>query len=284
MGGNSISGYEVTYVDDYWQENRRVVLIVEDHQIVRDGMRKIINDVLAGTGVETLEAGTLAEARRIIGERKGELDLVLLDIKLPDAGGAEEVECLKAEWTALPVVVVSACEDWGLAADFLRAGALGFISKSSNVSVMINALRLIFAGGRYFPPQVFDLLAVGHVGDLSAIQESEVPAKSQNPAHMADLSPRQREVLTLMLQGRSNKEIARELGVSVGTAKNYVAVVLRAYNASSRAKAMMAALNGGTPDNSIEPAQPRLYPVRLPEALALRQLTKARESLNNSPW
>lgn len=257
MGGNSISGYEVTYVDDYWQENRRVVLIVEDHQIVRDGMRKIISDVLAGVGVETLEAGTLAEARRIIGERKGELDLVLLDINLPDAGGAEEVECLKAEWTALPVVVVSACEDWGLAADFLRAGALGFISKSSNVSLMINALRLIFAGGRYFPPQVFDLLAVGHVGDLSAGQESEVPAKSQNPAHMADLSPRQREVLTLMLQGRSNKEIARELGVSVGTAKNYVAVVLRAYNASSRAKAMMAALNGGTPDNSIEPAQPR---------------------------
>ena len=81
MGGNSISGYEVTYVDDYWQENRRVVLIVEDHQIVRDGMRKIISDVLAGVGVETLEAGTLAEARRIIGERKGELDLVLLDIK-----------------------------------------------------------------------------------------------------------------------------------------------------------------------------------------------------------
>ena len=81
MGGNSISGYEVTYVDDYWQENRRVVLIVEDHQIVRDGMRKIISDVLAGVGVETLEAGTLAEARRIIGERKGELDLVLLDAR-----------------------------------------------------------------------------------------------------------------------------------------------------------------------------------------------------------
>lgn len=257
MGGNSISGYEVTYVDDYWQENRRVVLIVEDHQIVRDGMRKIISDVLAGTGVETLEAGTLAEARRIIGERKGELDLVMLDINLPDAGGAEEVECLKAEWTALPVVVVSACEDWGLAADFLRAGALGFISKSSNVSVMINALRLIFAGGRYFPPQVFDLLAVGRVGDLSAGQEGETPAKSQNPAHMADLSPRQREVLTLMLQGRSNKEIARELGVSVGTAKNYVAVVLRAYNASSRAKAMMAALGGVTHGNASEPAEPR---------------------------
>ena len=82
MVGNSGSGYEVTYVDDYWQENRRVVLIVEDHQIVRDGMRKVVGDVLAGVGVEALEAATLAEARRIIGERSGELDLVLLDIVL----------------------------------------------------------------------------------------------------------------------------------------------------------------------------------------------------------
>jgi DNA-binding NarL/FixJ family response regulator len=257
MVGNPGSGYEVTYVDDYWQENRRVVLIVEDHQIVRDGMRKVVGDVLAGVGVEALEAATLAEARRIIGERSGELDLVLLDINLPDAGGADEVECLKAEWTALPVVVVSACEDWGLAADFLRAGALGFIPKSSNVSVMVNALRLIFAGGRYFPPQVFDLLTEGYAGDSSPAQDHEVPLKNQNPVHTADLSPRQREVLTLMLQGRSNKEIARELGVSVGTAKNYVAVVLRAYNASSRAKAMMAALNSGASGNAAESAKAR---------------------------
>lgn len=259
MVGNSGSGYEVTYVDDYWQENHRVVLIVEDHQIVRDGMRKVVGDVLAGVSVETLEAATLAEARRIIGARSGELDLVLLDINLPDAGGADEVECLKAEWAALPVVVVSACEDWGLAADFLRAGALGFIPKSSNVSVMINALRLIFAGGRYFPPQVFDLLTEGRVDGTPAVRDgdSEAPLKNQSPVHMVDLSPRQREVLTLMLQGRSNKEIARELGVSVGTAKNYVAVVLRAYNASSRAKAMMAALNGAAPDNANGPAQAR---------------------------
>lgn len=243
MGNGLISGYEVTYMDDYWQENRRVVLIVEDHQIVRDGMRKVIRDVLSGAAVEVLEASTFAEARQIIGGRKGDLDLVLLDINLPDAGGADEVECLKAEWMALPVVVVSACEEWGLAADFLRAGALGFIPKSSNVSVMVNALRLIFSGGRYFPPQVFGLLATGR----------EDEASRRNPvgaAYPSDLSPRQKEVLTLMLQGRSNKEIARELGVSVGTAKNYVAAVLRVYNASSRAKAMLAALSGGAADSA----------------------------------
>lgn len=257
MVEKSSSGYEVTYVDDYWQENRRVVLIVEDHQIVREGMRKIIGDVLAGANIETLEAETLAEARQTMRERKGELDLVLLDINLPDTDGAEGIEYFKAEWAALPVVVVSACEDWRLAADFLKAGALGFIPKSSNVSVMANALRLIFSGGRYFPPQVFDLLTDERVGNPPPTQDSEPPLQNRVPVHAVDMSPRQKEVLTLMLQGRSNKEIARELGVSVGTAKNYVAAILRAYNASSRAKAMMAALSGGAPDSTPEQAQPR---------------------------
>lgn len=243
MDGNSISGYEVTYVDDYWQESRRVVLIVEDHQIVRDGMRKIVVDVLTGVSVEILEASTLAEARQILAERKADLDLVLLDINLPDAVGVDEIECLKSEWAGLPVVVVSACEDWGLAVDFLRAGALGFISKSCNVSVMVNALRLIFAGGRYFPPQVFHLLAEGG-GRQSVDRGGEALPERQGLVHLVDLSPRQREVLALMLAGRSNKEIARELSMSVGTAKNHVAVVLRAYNATSRAKAVLAASGG----------------------------------------
>ena len=252
-----ISEYEVTYVDDYWQENRRVVLIVEDHQIVREGMRKIIGDVLTGTNIETLEAETLAEARQTMRARKHELDLVLLDINLPDADGAEGIEYFKAEWAALPVVVVSACEDWRLAADFLRAGALGFIPKSSNVSVMTNALRLIFAGGRYFPPQVFDLLTDDRAGNSAPARDNESPPKNRDPVHAVDMSPRQKEVLTLMLQGRSNKEIARELGVSVGTAQNYVAAILRAYNASSRAKAMMAALSGGALESSAEQPQSR---------------------------
>ncbi|WP_170160126.1 response regulator transcription factor [Azonexus fungiphilus] len=240
MSNGSITGYEVTYVDEFWQESSRLVLIVEDHHIVRGGLRKVISDVLAGVRVEFLEASTLAEARQIISERKGDLDLVLLDITLPDAGGADEVDCLKTDWMALPVVVVSACEDWSLAAEFLKAGALGFIPKSSDVSVMINALRLILAGDRYFPAHVFYQLTDDHAGG----GDEGGSAQPKSSAEAADLSPRQKEVLRLILKGKSNKEIARELNVSIGTAKNYVAAVLRAYNASSRAKAISAALTG----------------------------------------
>lgn len=246
----AVSDYEVSYVDGDWEGLRRVVLIVEDHEIVRSGMRKIIADMLSGIWVEFLEASTFAEARQIICNRGNELDLILLDVNLPDACGGDEIECMKSDWKALPVVVVSASDDWQLATDFLKAGALGFISKSSNVDIIINALRLIFAGGRYFPPQVFDLLmgcrSPSDIIGSEIEQNADVALKSkEDAAHPVELSPRQRQVLALMLQGRSNKEIARELGVSVGTAKNYVAVVLRVYNAPSRAKAMLAALGSG---------------------------------------
>lgn len=242
MSNDGTSEYEVNYVDDYWLQSGRVVLIVEDHQIVREGMRKVVGIVFSGVKIDILEASTLTEARQIIDAHKGLLDLVLLDVNLPDAGGADVVACVKAEWAALPVVVVSACEDWGVASEFLKAGALGFIPKSSNISVMINALRLVFAGGRYFPPQVFDRLGEVSAGAVAAEEHVLEVSPPNNPTQMVELSPRQKEVVNLMLQGRSNKEIARELGVSPGTAKNYVAAVLRAYNASSRAKAVLAAL------------------------------------------
>lgn len=239
--------YEVSYVDadDYWSSKRRIVLIVEDHQIVREGMRKVVAEVLPCVTLELLEASTFSEARRIAVERRVDIDLILLDVTLPDAVGFDEVCCLKQEWTGMPVVVVSACDDWDLAVDFLRAGALGFIPKSCNVRMMINALRLILAGGRYFPPEVLARISEPMVVEAQASDETLISGKPRDGVYShldsAGLSPRQKEVLRLMAQGRSNKEIARELNVSVGTAKNYVAAILRAFNASSRAKAVLAA-------------------------------------------
>lgn len=246
-GGGLNSGFnaDYVYVDDYWRQGCHIVLIVEDHQLVRDGLRRIIRDVVVDAEVEFLESSTFAEACEIVEARKGAVDLVLLGIDLPDASAGEEVERLKSEWTALPVVVVSACEDWELAADFLRAGALGFVPKSSHIGVMVNAFRLILSGGRYFPPQVLRVLT-NNRGSKVRGADVDCLAPCGTLVSAPGLSPRQKEVLMLMLRGRSNKEIARELGVSVGTAKNYVAAVLRSYNASSRSQVISAALNGGS--------------------------------------
>lgn len=231
--------YKVTFVEEGISADERLIVIVEDHEIVRSGLNKVINGVLTDCWVKVLEAETLTQAKNLLAIENAAPDLIVLDVNLPDASGPEAIECLRSDWNNFPVVVMSACDDWELAADFLKAGALGFIPKSSNVSIMVTALKLILAGGRYFPPQVFDVLANKSENELDCSKPREPSVKPN--AHGGELSPRQKEVRDLMLKGRSNKEIARELGVSVGTAKNYVAAILRAYNASSRAKAMFAA-------------------------------------------
>lgn len=241
--GDTLCDYEVHYIDDYWQGNSRSILIVEDHQIVRDGIRNLIRAVLKGTAVEFFEASSLASARHLVEQQRQSLDLILLDIYLPDTATNDVFECLKQDWAGLPVVVVSACEDWKLVADFMKVGVLGYIPKSSNVSVMSNALLLIFSGGRYFPPQAFGLLEPSHEFVHHLTEDKALLESSHEDM---GLSPRQKEALSLILRGYPNKEIARKLGVSVGTAKNYVAAVLRAYNASSRAKVLTTVFTKST--------------------------------------
>ena len=174
------------------------------------------------------------------------LDLVLLDADLPDAGDCALPAQLRAEWPAVPIVVISATEDWRRAAEFLHAGMQAFLPTTSRAEVIVNALRLVMSGGRYFPAQVFEVLcAQGLMQPLSSLEEESggVAALEQSnfDADVPGLSPRQREVLALMIAGRSNKEIAREMNVSVGTVKNYVAIILRIFNTSSRSKAVFAA-------------------------------------------
>lgn len=220
----------------------RVVLLVDDHEIVRCGIRGIVSRLFEQeVCLEILEASTLAEAGALVECRRADIDLVILDLSLPDAGALAVFQRIEDEWNDVPVVVVSATEDWVLAVRFLKAGILGFIPKSSNVEVMTNALRLVFSGARYFPDQVFFALA-----EEGLTTTESIPSAAQPPeARVVELSPRQREVLSLVLRGRSNKEIARDLDISLGTVKNHVAAILHAFNVNSRAKAALAAIRHG---------------------------------------
>lgn len=227
----------------YWNAIDRAVLIIEDHHIVREAMRHVVGQVRQGGRLDVFEASTFAEARRMVIDRDSCFDLVLLDVDLPDADGAVEIECLRHDWADQPVVV-SGSEDWKMAVEFLRAGALGFIPKRQSLSVMVNALSLIVAGGRYFPNEVFGLLSTRPEPDSAVADPADEDQEEEDLAiHL--LSPRQRDALRLIGEGYSNKEIARTLGVSLGTAKNYVAAVLRAFNTNSRAKAVLLATKQG---------------------------------------
>jgi len=210
------------------------ILVADDHPLIREAFRHLLAELAPGASV--LEAGDCETTRRLAAEHP-DLDLVLLDLRLPGPGGLVTLDNLRHEHPALPVVVVSAVEDPMAIRNVLTHGAMGFIPKSSSNDVMLNALRLVLSGGRYLP------------ADLLATDGSISPPGPANPEEL-HLTDRQREVLALMVQGKSNKLICRELGLAEATVKIHVTAILRALKVASRAQAIVAVNRLGlTPDS-----------------------------------
>jgi len=210
------------------------ILVADDHALIREAFRHLLAELVPG--VTVIEADDCETTRRLAAEHS-DLDLVLLDLRLPGTGGLATLDALRREFPSLPVVVVSALEDPGTVRTVLAHGAMGFIPKSSSNDVMMNALRLVLSGGRYLPPEI-----------LSG--NGAPPPTSLDEVHLTD---RQREVLALMIQGKSNKLICRELGLAEATVKIHVTAILRALKVSSRAQAIVAVNQLGlTPDALVQ--------------------------------
>lgn len=201
-----------------------------------------------------LYASTLSEAKEIVSSCSAQPDLIFLDLELEDCVAGDCLVCVREEWLGLPVVIVTASEDWQMASSFLGCGVLGVISKRSSVEIITDAIRLIASGGRFFPDEVLKLGRV-HISSPvvanSRLEHAEIlaPATARAPSGALDerqelmerLSPRLQAVLALMAEGRSNKQIAKELSLSVGTAKNYVSSILRLLGVTRRGEAIRLA-------------------------------------------
>jgi DNA-binding NarL/FixJ family response regulator len=221
------------------------VLLVDDHPLILSALQTVIKGL--GDDVSVLGAASAAEARAALKKDSG-YDLVLLDLSLGDADGFEVLTELRAAYPALPVVVVSASDR---TSDVIRAidlGAMGFVPKRSSNDQLFEALRMVMSGGLYVPPMMLGLDPAPVEGDTVPDVMRPVGApSSQSPYQRAPMSlesvgltPRQGDVLALLLQGKPNKLIARELNVSVETVKDHVAAVLRALGVSSRTQAVLA--------------------------------------------
>jgi len=206
------------------------VLIADDHELFRDGLRQVLEQL---DGPPTIvEAADFNQTFDVV-LRETDIDIVLLDLNMPGIGWADGIRRVKdAVGPLVPVVVLTASEDRHSVVQAVNAGAAGFIPKTSSSRVMMSALKLVLSGGVYLPPALLDTETLMEVGRR--------PAYS-SPAGTAFLTPRQREVLSLLGQGKSNKEIARVLQLAEGTVKLHVTAILKALKVNNRTRAVVVA-------------------------------------------
>jgi DNA-binding NarL/FixJ family response regulator len=222
------------------------VLLIDDHPLILSALQSVIQGL--GDHVNVVGVSSARAARDTL-KAQDDFDLVLLDLMLGDADGFDVLAEFRAAYPALPVVVVSASDR---TSDVIRAidlGAMGFVPKRASNDTLFEALRMVMSGGIYVPPmsmgsdrpqERYDLDAPP--GGLGVVRQGAVDGGFQTAPAVASLglTPRQTEVLALLLKGQPNKLIAREMGLSVETVKDHVAAVLRALNVSSRTQAVLA--------------------------------------------
>jgi DNA-binding NarL/FixJ family response regulator len=204
------------------------ILVVDDHALIREAMQLVLRQLDAN--IEVLEAGNCADALAAA-DRHPDLGLILLDIQLPGMSGLDALGTFRERHPAIPVVVLSGSENRDDVMRAIDGGAMGFIPKSQPSSVMINALRLVLAGGVYLPVEI--------LGVPAAASSSPAAGTERTPAELG-LTRRQSDVLALLIQGKPNKIICRELGLAEGTVKIHVTAILRALGVANRTQAVIA--------------------------------------------
>jgi DNA-binding NarL/FixJ family response regulator len=209
------------------------ILVVDDHALIREALRGVLKDVKGDAIV--FEASSCSQAMQVIAAHPN-LDLILLDLNLPDRDGFSVLTELGERYPAISVVVLSAQQDRGSVVRALDLGALGFIPKSGQREVMLSALQLVLAGGIYIPPEILAR------DEPSARHDEKPPIANRPTVSPADLglTERQLDVLSLMMQGKSNKAICRVLNLAEPTVKNHVTAILKALEVTNRTEAVIA--------------------------------------------
>ncbi len=201
--------------------NRIKVLVVDDHPIVRVGIAAIIN---ARPDMMTVAQAESAEEAIILFEQHLP-DITLMDLRLPKMSGVEAIRIIRRRHPKACFVVLTTYEGDEDIYQAIEAGARAYVIKGMPHEALTDALRRVHAGGRFLPPPVSRALA------------------SRTPN--SDLSSREREVLSLLARGCTNKDIAAELGITVATVKCHISVVMMRLQAKDRTQAVVTALQRG---------------------------------------
>lgn len=203
------------------------ILVVDDHPLIVEALSVLLPQL--GDAVVVRGAVDSAEAIEIL-DNEPDIGLVLLDLALPDARGMDFLGDLKLDYPGVPVIVLSATHDQATVMAALGAGAHGFIPKSADPTLLLDAIRRVLGGGVYLMPDTTPIVE----GDGVHV----VPGA-------LGLTTRQTDVLKLLVQGKPNKLICRDLKLSEGTVKVHVSAILKALRVHSRTEAIAALARRG---------------------------------------
>ena len=207
------------------------VLIVDDHPMIVEAVTLAIGALRPDAAV-----ASVSSIEEMVGVELQPPDLVLLDLTLPGRSGLDALGAVLQQWPSTLVVIFSATDDSGSIRRALGNGARGFIPKTSPHKVLIDALRLVLDGGTYVPPDILNSRAQGSTDEPvrpTAGTAADARVGLQAHEHPA-LSERQRQIVELLAQGLTTKEICRKLGISPNTVKTHVATIFRALGVRNR--------------------------------------------------
>jgi DNA-binding NarL/FixJ family response regulator len=201
------------------------LVIADDHPLFRDALRQALVGVVASARID--EAGSFEELTALL-DQDSDVDLVLLDLTMPGISGFSGLIYLRAQFPAIPVVIVSASDDGGTIRQSLDFGASGFIPKRFGVDTLRDAITKVLGGDVWVPADT----------DLSSATDPDLMRLRDR---LVTLTPQQVRVLMMLSEGLLNKQIAYELGVSEATIKAHVSAILQKLGVESRTQAVIAA-------------------------------------------
>jgi len=207
------------------------VLVADDHPLVRDALCRTVERALPQTTV--YEAADFAGVQAHCKAHESVLTLALVDLNMPGMNGLDGLRWLRHHFSALDLIIASGQEDAPTIRAVLSAGARGFFPKSAAPELLVQAIRLVRAGGVYVPE-----------GAMADFQDGLPPARTD----AAGLTPRQMDVLRQLMRGQPNKLIARDLRLTEGTVKIHIAAILRVLQARNRTEAVVRARELGLDD------------------------------------
>ncbi|MEZ8741984.1 response regulator transcription factor [Photobacterium swingsii] len=203
-------------------EAQYTIVIADDHPLFRNALFQSVH--MAFSGANLLEADSLDSLLTLLDKEEAEVDLLLLDLKMPGANGMSGLIQLRNQHPDLPIVVISASEEHSVVKQVRSHGAFGFIPKSSDMRALVSALSQVLEGEPFYP---------------EGMSEADDDDHTELAEKIATLTPQQYKVLCMLSDGLLNKQIAYDLNVSEATIKAHMTAIFRKLDVKNRTQAVI---------------------------------------------